>query len=169
MSAVIADRDGVLVSANRAFWRMTVGAAERLLAPPVDIARLLLHPDGVAPRIVNLDVWAWHVIDALRRDAVRNPTERAEARIAELERLVPDRPRAPAPDYLGFAVPLRLRLRDAELQLLTTLAHFGTAVAVTVSELRLEAFLPADEATASMLAELDAPAADNDPARVDVR
>ncbi len=61
----------------------------------------------------------------------------------------------PVAGHLGFAVPLRLRSSDGELRLITTLAHFGTAVDVTVSELRLEAFLPADETTASALAELD--------------
>jgi hypothetical protein len=64
---------------------------------------------------------------------------------------VPDRPRQPGPDYLGFAVPLRLRSGDGELRLLTTLTHFGTAVDVTIAELRLEAFLPADEPTAASL------------------
>jgi transcriptional regulator with XRE-family HTH domain len=154
--AVTVNRDGELVLANRAFWALAEGAAAELLAPPVNVARLLLHPRGLAPRIVNIDVWAWHVIDALRREAARNPTDRAAALVAELEGLVPDRPRAPSPDYLGFAVPLRLRFRDTDLHLMTTLTHFGTAVEVTLAELRLEAFLPADEATASVLGEVDA-------------
>ena len=68
---------------------------------------------------------------------------------------MPDRPRQPGPDYLGFAVPLRLRSDDGELRLLTTLTHFGTAVDVTVAELRLEAFLPADEQTAAVLRDLE--------------
>jgi hypothetical protein len=73
---------------------------------------------------------------------------------APLEGLVPDRPRHPGPEHLGFAVPLRLSSGDGELHLLTTLTHFGTAVDVTVAELRLEAFLPADAATASILTNL---------------
>lgn len=149
--AVMVDRHGDLVSANAAFWALTEDVAAELLAPPINVPRLLLHPQGMAPRIVNLDVWAWHVIDALDREAARNPSDRLEALVSELEGLVPDRPRTAAPDYLGFAVPLRLRSHDGELQLLTTLTHFGTAVDVTVAELRLEAFLPADEATASIL------------------
>jgi AcrR family transcriptional regulator len=68
--------------------------------------------------------------------------------------LVPDRSREPGPDHLGFAVPLRLRFGDGELRLLTTLTRFGTAVDVAVSELRLEAFLAADEATATALTDL---------------
>jgi transcriptional regulator with XRE-family HTH domain len=149
--AVVTDRNGDLVDANRAFWALTEGVDEDLLVPPVSVARVLLHPKGMAPRVLNLDVWAWHVIDALEREAARHPNERIEALVAELERMVPDRPRAPMPNYLGFAVPLRLRWRDTELQLLTTLSHFGTAVDVTVAELRLEAFLPADDATAATL------------------
>jgi hypothetical protein len=114
----------------------------------------LLHPHGMAPRIANLDQWAWHVIDALRRETMRNPTDQLHALVTELEDLVPERPRPLGPDHLGFAVPLRLVSSDGELQLLTTLTHFGTAVDVTVAELRLEAFLPADQATASILANL---------------
>jgi hypothetical protein len=90
----------------------------------------------------HLDRWAWHVIDALRQQAARNPSDRLAALVAELEGLVPDRPRPPGPEHLGFAVPLRLSSGDGELQLLTTLTHSETAVDVTVAELRLEAFLP---------------------------
>jgi transcriptional regulator with XRE-family HTH domain len=152
--AVIVDRHGDLVSANDAFAVLTDGVAPQLLAPPVNVARLLLHPQGVAPRIANLDEWAWHVIDAFRQEAARNPDDQLEALVAELEGLVPDRPRRPGPEYLGIAVPLLLASGDGELQLLTTLTYFGTAVDVTVAELRLEAFLPADAATASILANL---------------
>jgi transcriptional regulator with XRE-family HTH domain len=157
--AVVTERRGDLVSGNRAFRALAEGAAPELLAPPVNVPRLLLHPDGMAPRILNLDVWAWHVIEALRREATRDPGPPLEALAAELEALAPPRPRAPAPDYLGLAVPLRLRLGDAELHLLTTLTRFATSVDVNVAELRLEAFLPADEATAAVLAERDAGAA----------
>ncbi|MEU4405409.1 helix-turn-helix domain-containing protein [Streptosporangium sp. NPDC023963] len=152
--AVIVDRHGDLVSANNAFWALTEGVASHLLAPPVNVPRLLLDPRGMAPRIINLDVWAWHVIDHLRLEAARNPDGRLEALVTELTKLLPDRLRKPGPDHLGFAVPLRLRFGDGELRLLTTLTHFGTAVDVTVAELRMEAFLPADAATASALAEL---------------
>ena len=153
--AVITERAGDLVSANRAFWALTEGVAAELVAPPVSIPRLLLHPQGMAPRIVNLDVWGWHVVGALRREALRSPDERLEGLLAELEALLPDRPRATTPDFVGLAVPLRLRLGDSELHLLTTLTHFGTAVDVALAELRLEAFLPTDEPTAWVLADLD--------------
>jgi transcriptional regulator with XRE-family HTH domain len=152
--AVVVDRHGDLVAANAAFWVLTDGVAAHLREPPVNVPRLLLHPHGMAPRIANLDQWAWHVIDALRQEALRNPTDRLQALVTELEALVPERPRHLGPEHLGFAVPVRLASGDGELQLLTTLTHFGTAVDVTVAELRLEAFLPADQATASILANL---------------
>jgi transcriptional regulator with XRE-family HTH domain len=151
---VAAARHGELVSANAAFWALIHGTAPELLEPPVNVPRVLLHPNGVVPRILNFDVWAWHVIEALKRESVRNPSERLDSLIAELESLAPDRPRPQGPEYLGFSVPLRLRAGGAELELITTLTYFGTAVDVAVAELRLEAFLPADDATATALAKL---------------
>jgi transcriptional regulator with XRE-family HTH domain len=148
--AVIVDRHGDLVSANAAFWALTADVAEHLRAAPVNVPRLLLHPEGMAPRIANLAVWAWHVLDRLHEEAMRNPDDRLTALAAELEGYVP--PRAPDQAQLGFAVPLELRSPAGDLQLLTTLTHFGTAVDVTVAELRMEAFLPADAATAAALA-----------------
>jgi transcriptional regulator with XRE-family HTH domain len=137
--AVLVDRQAHLVGANAAFAVLTDGSAPHLLAPPVHVPRLLLHPEGLARRIVNLDEWGRHVIDALARRGDDT---------SELQALLP-RPAAPGPDHIGNAVPLRLR--DPELTLLTTLTHFGTADDVTVAELSLEAFLPADEATERVL------------------
>lgn len=138
--AVIVDRHGDLVAANDGFDALTTGVAPELLAPPVSVARVLLHPQGMIGR--------------LHQEMARNPSGRLEDLVTELEELVPDRPRQPGPDYLGFAVPLRLRSGDGELRLLTMLTHYGTAV--DVAELRLEAFLPPDEATAAILTELAA-------------
>src|SRR5262245_61090581 len=63
--AVIVDRNGDLVAANDGFGALTEGVAPDLLAPPVSVPRVLLHPGGLAPRIANLDEWAWHVMDRL--------------------------------------------------------------------------------------------------------
>jgi hypothetical protein len=127
--------------------------AAQLRKPPVNVPRLLLHPHGMAPRIANLDQWAWHVIDALRQETMRNPNDRLQALVTELQGLVPERPRDLGPDHLGFAVPLRLS-SDTANSSSATLTHSGTAVDVTVAELRLEALLPADRATASILTKL---------------
>jgi transcriptional regulator with XRE-family HTH domain len=149
--AVVVGRYGVLVSGNDAFWRLVDTAAPELLEDPVSVPRLFLDPAGLAPRIVNFDDWAWHVINAMRQESLRNPDDHLAHLVEELEELVPDRPLHPGPEHLGFAVPLRLQADETELQLLSLLTHFGTTVDVALSELRLEAFLPGDAATAAYL------------------
>lgn len=155
--AVIVDRHGDLVSANAGFHMITRGVDPHLLAPPVSVPRVLLHPQGLAPRIVNLDEWAWHIIDRVQAESLRNPSDRLQRLAEELVDLAPTRPRQLSQHHLGFAVPLRLRTSDPdnrELRLITTLTHFGTATDITIAELRLEAFLPADETTSAALTEL---------------
>lgn len=146
--AVLADRDSQLIAANRATTVLWAGVAEGLLEAPVNLARVLLHPDGMAPRINNLADWGWHVLDGLARRADRDANRPLEVLIAELREYVPPRPRSVPAGHLGFAIPLRLAAGEQELALLTTLAHFATATDVEVAELTLEAFLPADAATA---------------------
>ena len=147
--AVIVRPYGELVAANRAFGALTAGAATRLLQPPVNVPRLLLHPEGLAGRVINLAEWGRHIIESLRAHAVRSPTPQLVEFLRELEGYVP--PMKTEGDHLGFAVPLRLRSDEGELRLLTTLTSFATAIDIALAELRLEAFLPADEATASAL------------------
>jgi transcriptional regulator with XRE-family HTH domain len=148
--AVITDRVGDLVSANGAFMALLEGVSSSLREPHLNLPRVLLHPDGLGPRVINMSEWGRHVIDGLARKATRLPTAGLDALIEELEAYVPSRPHEAPPHHVGFAVPLRLRSGDdSELILLTTLTHFATAIDVTISELTLEAFLPADAATAS--------------------
>ncbi|GIG64042.1 helix-turn-helix domain-containing protein [Phytomonospora endophytica] len=148
--AVVVRAYGDVVAANEAMSVLTDGAAPWLLKPPVNVLRLALHPEGMAPRVRNLDAWGRHVIDSLvRLRALRGHTPELDEFIAELGSYVP--PAAPGPDHLGFAVPLRLTYGDGELRLLTTLTSFATAVDVTLAELHLEAFLPADDATVEAL------------------
>ncbi|MEU7739932.1 helix-turn-helix transcriptional regulator [Nonomuraea sp. NPDC049158] len=147
--AVVVRPYGELVAANAAIDVLTEGAAPELLEPPVNVLRLALHPKGMGPRVVNLADWGRHITESLRAELLRSPDPRLDAFIAELESYVPDA--VPGSDHLGFAVPLRLRTGDTELRLLTTLTSFATAVDVTLAELRLEAFLPADAATAAFL------------------
>ena len=147
--AVVVRPYGELVAANGAFGVLTDGAAPELLEPPVNVLRLALHPDGMGGRVVNLAEWGRHIVESLRGKALRSPDDRLDDLIAELEDYVPAL--APGPDHLGFAVPLRLRVPEGELHLVTTLTSFATAVDVTLSELQLEAFLPADDATAAIL------------------
>ncbi|WP_322753401.1 helix-turn-helix transcriptional regulator [Frankia sp. Cas3] len=138
--ALVVDRNGDLIAANDAFDLITEGAAPELVGPGKNVYRLALHPEGLAPRIRNLAEWARHILARLGHVA--------ELR-AELTRYVPDL--APSDGQLGFAVPLHLGSSRGDLRLMTTVTTFATAVDVTLAELKLEAFLPVDPATASAL------------------
>ncbi|MEV0908822.1 helix-turn-helix domain-containing protein [Streptomyces hokutonensis] len=150
--AVVVDRKGRLVDANSAFGVITEGAAAELVGPGTNVYRLALHPDGVAPRILNLAEWARHIVARLGG----LPELRAE-----LAGYVPEL--GSSEGQLGFAVPLRLRSSYGELRLMTTVTTFATAVDVTLAELKLEAFLPADAATAEALAAAARSAGDQAP------
>ena len=143
--AVVAGPRGELVAANAAFDVPSEGAAPELPEPPVNVLRPALHPRGMASRVVNLDAWGRHIVENLRARSLRSPDPLLDALVEELARYVPVS--EPGADHLGFAVPLRLRCPEGELRLLTTLTPFATAVDVTLAELRLEAFLPADRET----------------------
>ncbi|MER5642365.1 helix-turn-helix transcriptional regulator [Kitasatospora sp. NPDC002227] len=147
--AVVARPYGELVAANAAFDLLTEGVPAELLRPPVNVLRLALHPDGLARRVVNLGDWGRHIVVNLRTRAAQRQDGRLDALADELTAYLP--PAGPAAAQLGFAVPLRLRSPEGELRLLTTLTTFATATDVTVAELHLEAFLPADAATAELL------------------
>ncbi|WP_324191363.1 MmyB family transcriptional regulator [Nocardia cyriacigeorgica] len=147
--ALVARPRGELVTANAAFDLFTEGVADHLLRAPINVLRLALHPDGVAPRVINLPEWGRHIVDSLRSRAARTPDPAVDALITELSGYLPAA--TPGPGHLGFAVPLHLRSDDGELRLITTLTSFATATDVTVAELQLEAFLPADEQTARIL------------------
>ncbi|OIJ65119.1 helix-turn-helix transcriptional regulator [Streptomyces mangrovisoli] len=138
--AVVVDRRGDLVVANSAFDVITEGAAAELVGPGRNVYRLALHPDGVAPRIRNLAEWSRHILTRL--DHLPDLRDELAAYAPALE---------PSEGLLGFAVPLRLRSSYGELSLMTTVTTFATAVDVTLAELKLEAFLPADPETARAL------------------
>jgi transcriptional regulator with XRE-family HTH domain len=149
--AVIVCQYGNLIDANAAFDLFTEDCAPELLRPPVNVRRLALHPGGLASRVINLTEWGRHVTEAMRTRARISPDPQADELIAELETYLP--PADPSPGYLGFAVPLRLRGGGGELRLITTLTSFATATDISLAELHLEAFLPADDVTASYLRE----------------
>lgn len=158
--ALVAATGGRLVAANGATEVLTAGAAPDLLRPPVNALRLMVHPDGMAPRVGNLPEWGRHIIENVRAHALRSPDPRLDELLIELERYVPTP--SPGADHLGFAVPLRLRCDEGELRLITTLTSFATALDVTLAELHLEAYLPADEHTAQILRERERQAGTRD-------
>jgi transcriptional regulator with XRE-family HTH domain len=148
--AIVVDRWWTLVAANEALALITDGVAPELMEPPVNALRVALHPDGMAPRIVNLGQYRQHLLDRLRREVVLTADDRLAELLVELSAYpAPEAP--PPPTHPEIAVPMRLRAGDAELAFFSTIATFGTAVDITLAELAIEAFFPADAATAAAL------------------
>jgi transcriptional regulator with XRE-family HTH domain len=153
--AVCVDRHWQLVAANDAANFFMAGVAPELLAAPLNVLRATLHPDGMAPRIVNLAEWRAHVLARLRRQIEVS----ADAVLADLlnelsEYPAPAHTAEPATTAVSFAVPFRLATDAGVLSFISTTTVFGTPVDVTLSELALESFFPADAATAAALRSL---------------
>lgn len=150
--AVVIDRHYNLISGNDAIAVLTGGVDPDLLEPPANTLRVTLHPRGMAPRIVNLEEWSGHLLHRLRRQA-------SVTGDPELERLHEELSGYPgvsaeAPEEIGGAeivLPLRLRDGDEELAFFGTVSTFGTAVDITLAELSIEAFYPANARTATRL------------------
>jgi transcriptional regulator with XRE-family HTH domain len=155
--AIAVDRYWNLVASNEALGPFLEGVAPELLVPPVNTIRLALHPDGVAPRIINLGEYRGDLIERLDR-AARLTGDPLLAELHE-EMLAYPGPEAPGgrDQFVDAAVTVGLQLApppgsDApELSFFSTITTFGTAVDVTVSELAVEAFFPADAQTAEYL------------------
>ncbi|MGH2894461.1 MAG: helix-turn-helix domain-containing protein [Solirubrobacteraceae bacterium] len=155
--AIAVDRYWNLVASNEALGPLLEGVAPELLVPPVNTIRLALHPDGVAPRILNLGEYRADLVERVDRAArlTGDPT------LAELHEEMLGYPGPEARAVSGgravSAVTVGLRLAPApgsdapELSFFSTITTFGTAVDVTVSELAVEAFFPADADTAAYL------------------
>jgi transcriptional regulator with XRE-family HTH domain len=154
--AVVVDRAWNLVDANAAVTALVGGADPALLAPPANVLRLSLHPDGMAPRIANLGEWRAHLLGRLRRqiDLTADP---GLAELHEELRAYPcdqPEPDVELPGPGDVVVPLRFRHGGRELSMLSILASFGTPLDVTVAELSIESFFPADAATGAALRDL---------------
>ena len=148
--ALAIDRYWTLLAANDAVNPLLAGAATFLLEPPVNVLRLSLHPEGLAPRIVNLEQWRTHLLDRLRRRCETTADAELAKLLVELENY-PFRATGNKLSSSELAVPLRLSTARGELRFLSTTMVFGTPLDVTLSELAIETFLPADEATAGLL------------------
>jgi transcriptional regulator with XRE-family HTH domain len=153
--ALAVDRHWTMAAANAAVAPFLAGIDAELLKPPVNVIRLSLHPRGLAPLIVNLAEWRAHLIERLKRqyrvtcDPVINRLLEEIAGYESGGRRPGERlPQINADD---IAIPIRLRSPGGILSFFTTITVFGTAVDITLSELSLEAFYPADEATAAAL------------------
>lgn len=158
--ALAIDRHWNLVAANEAVKHVLAGTDASLLTPPINVLRLALHPQGLAPRTVNFAEWRTHLLDRLRKqiDVSADPT--LIALMAEL-RALPTNVEAgygkplPAPhDYGGVVVPFKLQAPSGVLSFFSTTTIFGTPVDITLSELAIEAFYPADAATVEAMRKL---------------
>jgi transcriptional regulator with XRE-family HTH domain len=150
--ALAVDRHWTLVAANRALAPLLAGVDADLLQPPINVLRLSLHPKGLAPRITNLGEWRGHLLARLRQQVEFSADPVLANLLAELRRYpAPDAdPAAPGRDA-EVIVPLRLRTNEGVLSFLSTTTIFGTPVDVTLAELALESFFPADTETADAL------------------
>jgi transcriptional regulator with XRE-family HTH domain len=147
--AVVVDRHWGLVAGNAAIALLTEGVAAELLEPPVNVLRLSLHPDGLAPRIANLGQWRAHVLGRLGRQAVATGDPALAALHEELAALPGGE--EPEPPGAAIAVPLRVCAGGEVLSFLSTMTTFDTAADVTVAELAIESFFPADRITSEVI------------------
>jgi transcriptional regulator with XRE-family HTH domain len=151
--ALVVDRHWGLVSANRAVAVLIAGVTAELLEPPVNVLRLSLHPDGLAPRIANLREWRDHLVERVAREAIATG-DPALASLRDELAAYPAGPESGRSVHTEIAVPLRLRHGEHELSFISTQTTFGTAVDVTVAEFSIESFFPADAETADAMREL---------------
>jgi len=159
--AFAVDRHWNLVAANRIVPVMLAGADPSLLQQgQANVLRLSLHPKGVAPRIANLAQWRNHIFERLRQQIQATGDATLTALLEELRSY-------PVPEgagevhmegeHLGVVMPFKYRTDQGLLNFISTTTIFGTPVDVTLQELAMETFFPADEATAQALRRMMSP------------
>ncbi|HEX2128342.1 MAG TPA: helix-turn-helix transcriptional regulator [Solirubrobacterales bacterium] len=156
--AVVVDRAWNMVAGNASVTALLGGVAQELLEPPVNVLRASLHPGGMAPQILNLGEWRAHLLERLERQVALTNDPGAAELLEELRGYPgPDPPERSARSAADEIVAtLRLATDAGELSFFSTVATFGTAVDITVAELAVESFFPADQATADALRSLPA-------------
>jgi len=156
--ALAVDRHWSLISANDALVSLIGDVDPALMKPPVNVLRLSIHPAGLARRIVNFTEWRNHLVARLHKQVDATGDARLAALIEELRAYPTPDAAARGPksshDYAGIVVPLQLMTGEGVLTLFSTTTIFGTPVDVTLSELAIEAFFPADQETADALRRL---------------
>lgn len=150
--ALAIDRHWNLVTGNAAVLRLLKGVPESLLQPPVNVLRLGLHPAGLAPRTRNFGQWRAHLLDRLRRQIEASQDAQLIALMRELQSYPAPPDETHAVDTASLiAVPMQLEVDGVVLSMLSTTTVFGTPVDITLAELALETFVPADDATEQQL------------------
>ena len=150
--AIAVDRHWMLVAANAASGRVFDRIAPDIAQPPVNALRIALHPKGLAPRIANFAEWRGDLLARLRRQVDISADPALAALYVELSGYpAPRQLRPPPANPAAVAVPLRLMTDHGLLSFLSTITVFGTPIDITLSELAIETFLPADRETAEIL------------------
>jgi hypothetical protein len=156
--ALAVDRHWNLVAHNAMVPHLLAGADASLLQAPVNVLRLSLHPLGLATRIDNLRQWRGHIFERLRQQIAATGDQQLAALLEELRGYPEGDAEAPhlEGEMLGVAMPFRFRTPGSVLSFISTTTVFGTPVDITLQELALETFFPADAATAEALRALAA-------------
>ncbi len=151
--AIVVDRHWNLMLGNRASTLLSDGVAPELLEPPANVHRIALHPDGMAPRIANFEEWSGHLLHRLRREVELSGDDGLARLYNELAEYPGVSLEEPVPNVLtDIVLPLELVHGETTLSFFSTVTVFGTALDVTLAELAVEAFYPADPETAAKLA-----------------
>jgi hypothetical protein len=151
------DRHWNLVSANRMIAPLLEGIPPDLLGPSLNVLRLSFHPEGLAARTVNLAEWCAHLLERLHRQCEATADPELVKLYNELKAVpMPARKTPQAPLADSVAIPFRMRLGDDVLSFISTTMIFGTPVDITLSEIALETFFPADDVTAARMREIAA-------------
>ncbi len=153
--ALAVDRHWQMAMHNQAAGALMAGVAAHLLETPVNVLRISLHPDGLAPKIANLAEWKRHILERLRHQHGQSGDPVLERLIEELRSYPAPTSRTPATaGGAAIAVPLLLESPVGRLSFISATTVFGTPVEVTLSELAIESFFPADGETADRLKRL---------------
>ncbi|RSS78291.1 helix-turn-helix domain-containing protein [Streptomyces sp. WAC06614] len=155
--AIVVDGTYHVVAANRGILMLLDGLPEHLLRPPLNAMRITLHPEGLAPKIVNLKEWRGHLLAQMERQIALARSEPLRALYEEVAAYpVPDRPddAEPAEPVPYFALPLVIEHDGHVLSFVSSISTFNTPMDVTVAELAIETMLPADPATVKYLRSL---------------
>ncbi|WP_251095612.1 helix-turn-helix transcriptional regulator [Streptomyces sp. Caat 7-52] len=152
--ALVVDAGYTVVAANRGIAMLLEGVPDELMAPAPNAMRLTLHPRGLAPRIRNLPEWRGHLLAQMEREIALHRSDRLRALYEEVAAYpVPEEPPGaePAEPVPYFALPLQIEHAGRILSFVSSISTFNTPMDVTVAELAIETFLPADRATAKYL------------------
>ncbi|TDC69325.1 helix-turn-helix domain-containing protein [Streptomyces hainanensis] len=152
--ALVLDGTHDVLAANAGVRALLAGVDEVLLRPPLNALRITLHPRGLAPRIDNLAEWRDHLLGRVRHHLALRSSPELRAVYEEVAGYPAPAPARDGVAAAGYALPMRITVAGRRLSFLSTVTTFNTPLDVTVSELAVETFLPADPETARALPEL---------------